>query len=369
MTALDEVDGVTRGTLERYGFDVERFEALRDRVARGELTPESNVVQGAVEPPAADDLERLPAPDEPGHAEAHGAGVEALRAGRVAQVVLAGGMATRFGGVVKGVVEVLGGRSFLDVKLAETARLADELGATIPVALMTSFATDGVTREHVTGLGVPEPAFFPQFVSLRLEPSGALFRNSDGTVSLYGPGHGDLFDALRRSGLLDRLAARGVEHVAVSNVDNLGARIDPAVVGAHVLAGRPLTIEVAAKRGDAGGAPARVAGRLRVVEGPCFPRAFDQGTIAVFSTNTATIALEALAAPIELSWLHVPKVVDGRAAVQLERLYHELSALVPTTFLEVPRGGARGRFMPVKTPEDLPRVRADLEAMLGTSLA
>ena len=25
--------------------------------------------------------------------------------------------------------------------------------------------------------------------------------------------------------------------------------------------------------------------------------------------------------------------------------------------------------MPVKTPEDLPRVRADLEAMLGTSLA
>ncbi len=129
------------------------------------------------------------------------------------------------------------------------------------------------------------------------------------------------------------------------------------------------TIEVAAKRGDAGGAPARVAGRLRVVEGPCFPRAFDQGTIAVFSTNTATIALEALAAPIELSWLHVPKVVDGRAAVQLERLYHELSALVPTTFLEVPRGGARGRFMPVKTPEDLPRVRADLEAMLGTSLA
>ena len=54
------------------------------------------------------------------------AGVEALRAGRVAQVVLAGGMATRFGGVVKGAVEALDGRSFLSWKLGETARLADD---------------------------------------------------------------------------------------------------------------------------------------------------------------------------------------------------------------------------------------------------
>jgi UTP--glucose-1-phosphate uridylyltransferase len=369
MSVLDEVDAATRAVLERYGFDADRFEALRGRVARGELTPESNVVRGAVEPPTADDVDRLPGPGEPGHAEAHGAGVEALRAGRVAQVVLAGGMATRFGGVVKGVVEVIHGRSFLDVKLAETARLADEIGATVPVALMTSFATDAVTREHVGRLEVPEPDYFPQFVSLRLEPSGALFRDGAGAVSLHGPGHGDLFDALRLSGLLERLRAQGVEHVAVSNVDNLGARIDPAVVGAHLLAGTPLTIEVAAKDGDAGGAPARVAGRLRVVEGPCFPPGFDQGSIPVFSTNTATVALEAIAGPVELSWMYVSKQVDGRPAVQLERLYHELSALVPTTCLEVPRGGARGRFMPVKTPEDLPRVRADLEAMLGTSLA
>ena len=36
-------------------------------------------------------------------------------------VVLAGGMATRFGGGVKAVAEAIDGRSFLEVKLGETA--------------------------------------------------------------------------------------------------------------------------------------------------------------------------------------------------------------------------------------------------------
>ena len=44
--------------------------------------------------------------------------------------------------------------------------------------------------------------------------------------------------------------------------------------------------------------------------------------------------------------------------MQFERLYHELSAHVPTTFLVVPRDGPRGRFLPVKEPADLRGVRA-----------
>ena len=40
--------------------------------------------------------------------------------GRIAMLVLAGGMATRFGGGVKAVAEALDGRSFLEVKLGET---------------------------------------------------------------------------------------------------------------------------------------------------------------------------------------------------------------------------------------------------------
>jgi UTP--glucose-1-phosphate uridylyltransferase len=360
MSALDEVDSATREILERFGFDAERFDILRGRVASGELTPVSNVLRGRIEPPEPGDVIPLPVAGDRGYEEAHAAGAAALRSGRIAHVVLAGGMATRFGGVVKAVVDVFPGRSFLDLALSATAALERSLGARIPTCVMSSFATDEVLREHVRGLPVPVPHVFPQLVSLRLEPDGSLFHDDDGQPSLYGPGHGDLFDALRLSGTLADLREAGVEHILVANVDNLGARVDPVVAGMHLLAARPYTAEVAQKEGDSGGAPARVDGVLRLVEGPCFPPDYDQEQLPVFNTNTGLIRLDAIAEPVELSWLVVRKQVDGRRAIQLERLYHELSALVPTTFLQVPRGGPQGRFFPVKEPADLERVRTEL---------
>lgn len=42
----------------------------------------------------------------------------------------------------------------------------------------------------------------------------------------YPPGHGDLYDAITNSGLVDKLLAAGKEYLFVSNVDNLGAVVD-----------------------------------------------------------------------------------------------------------------------------------------------
>ena len=364
---LDEVDADTRGLLDRYGFDPVGFEALRARVASGELSQASNVVQGSVEPPHERDLTPLPARGTEEWTIAREAGIEAIGAGRVAQAVLAGGMATRFGGVVKGAVEALDGRSFLSWKLGETAALGQVLDVEIPVVLMTSFQTDDETRAHVATLDVSAPLWFTQSVSLRLTEAGDLFEEA-GRPSPYAPGHGDLVAGIRGSGTLELLRARGVEHVAVSNVDNLGARLDPVVVGAHLVAGRPMSVEVAPKDGDLGGAPARVDGRLGLLEGPQFPPAFDHERVRVFNTNSATIALAALDRDFDLPWLHVRKQVAGRPAVQLERLYHQVSWEVETTFLEVPRSGLDGRFFPIKEPEDLERSQPGLRELLGASV-
>ena len=362
--SLEALDPETRDLLDRYGFDPDGFELLRERVASGELSQDSNVVRGRVEPPDESDLTRLPERGTDEWTAAREAGVEAIRAGHVAQVVLAGGMATRFGGVVKGAVEALDGRSFLSWKLGETAALGEALGAEVPVVLMTSFQTDDETRAHVAALDVPEPLWFTQSVSLRLTEAGGLFEEA-GRPSPYAPGHGDLVGGLRSSGTLALLRERGVEHVAVSNVDNLGARLDPVVVGAHLAASRPVTVEVAPKEGDMGGAPARVDGRPGLLEGPQFPPGFDQARIRVFNTNSATIALAALDRDFDLPWLHVRKRVDGRTAVQLERLYHQVSWELETTFLEVPRSGPNGRFFPIKEPEDLQRSQQGLRELLG----
>ena len=364
---IDGLDSQTAETLDRFGFDPALFESLRARVATGDLSPESNVVQDTIEPPLTDDLTRLPDPGEPGYEEAHAAGVDAVRRSEVAQIVLAGGMATRFGGVVKAALPAVDGRSFLEIKLSQTRALESRLAADIPVALMTSFATDDVVRAHVTTQGLGDPRIFHQFVSLRLETDGGLFHDDAGKPSLYAPGHGDLFQALHRSGVLIALRESGVRTVTVSNVDNLGARVEPAVIGMHLLSGNPVTCEVARKEGDMGGAPVRVDGRLQLLEGPRFPEEFDQELAPVFNTNTALFDLDALDRDYDLTWLYVQKNADGRTAVQVERVYHEVSAFQPTTYLEVPRRGPRGRFFPIKTPGDLARAQDDLRELLAAS--
>jgi UTP--glucose-1-phosphate uridylyltransferase len=362
-----DVDRDTASVLERFGFDEPLLESLRARVVAGELSPESNLVSGSIEPPRDNDVTPLPSRGDAGYEDARSAGLEALGRSEVAQIVLAGGMATRFGGVVKAVLTAVDGKSFLEAKLEQTSALERALDASVPVALMTSFATDATIRRHVEERGLGDPLVFHQFVSLRLEASGELFRDADGHASLYAPGHGDLFQAVRRSGTLAAMRERGVRIVTISNVDNLGARVDPVVVGAHLAGGRPLTCEVARKEGDMGGAPVRVDGKLQLVEGPRFPPSFDQELAPVFNTNTALFDIDALDEDYDLTWLYVQKTVEGRDAVQLERLYHEVSALVPAQYLEVPRRGPRGRFLPIKTPADLERAEADLRELVSAS--
>jgi len=363
-------DEAAKAVLDEFGFDPELFEELRARVRAGDLSPASNVVLGEVEPPREEDVTQLPAPGEPGYDKARAAGLEALRAGQVAQIVLAGGMATRFGGIVKAVLEAVDGLSFLEAKLGQTAHLERALGCDVSVALMTSFATDAEVRAHLEERELGDPLVFHQFVSLRLDETGDVFlEEEEERVSPYAPGHGDLFRAARTAGVLDVLRERGVRVVTVSNVDNLGARVDPAVVGMHLLCGHPLTSEVAVKEGDLGGAPARVDDRLRLLEGPRFPPSFDQSRIPVFNTNTTLFDLDALDREYELTWMYVRKEVGGRAAVQLERVYHEVSRELPTTYLEVPRRGPHGRFLPIKTPEDLEAAQDDLRELVGADPA
>lgn len=350
------IDAELRADLTRYGFDEPLFEELRARVARRALSPESNWVRGDLDPLREEELAR---PDE----AARDLGEAALARGEVAAAVLNGGMATRFGGVVKGVVPVLDGRSFLEWKLRDAAE------AGVPFAVMNSFATDAATRAFVEERDLPEPLWLTQSVLLRLTPHGELFEE-EGMPSPYAPGHGDFLPSIRRSGLLTQLRARGVRTLMLSNVDNLGARVDPLVIGAHLRAGTPLTAEVTRKRaGDVGGAPVRVDGEPMIVEGFRFPPGFDHERAPVFATNSFLFDLDALDEDYPLTWLYVEKDIGGCRAVQLETLVNELSAFVPTTYLLVPREGARNRFVPVKTPADLDRAQPELRALLGTDLS
>jgi UTP--glucose-1-phosphate uridylyltransferase len=341
-------------TLAENGFNAARLIELAKPLQNG--VPADNFVKGTLTPPTATDVVQLPAPGTAEHARLTALGEASLRRGEYALVVLAGGMATRMGGVVKALVDAIPGKSFLDLRLREVQVLRERYGALPPLWLMTSQSTDEKVRtalsRHLAGDDV---ATFRQELSLRLTPDGNLFLGADGRPSEHAPGHGDLPDALKRSGLLERFVARGGKTLMMSNVDNLGGTIDPLILGFHLAHGLPVTSEVVDKLGsDRGGIPVRVDDKPCVLEEFRIPPSFDPATVRVFNTNVFHFDAKALL-ELDMPWTFftVTKKVEGQPVIQFERLVNEVTSALPTKYLHLPRTGPHSRFLPVKDNEEL----------------
>jgi UTP--glucose-1-phosphate uridylyltransferase len=355
--------------LRARGFDPERLHAwARDL---GEGRDARNRLPGTVEPPAKGDVIDAPVAGTAEHARLEALGLAALRRGEVALCVLAGGMATRMGGVVKALVEALPGTTFLDARLAEREHWQRVSGAVLPMWLMTSHATDAPVREALGDrLDRGRVAVFGQQASLRLDPDGRLFRDDDGSPSMYATGHGDLLDALAAGRLLEPFVAGGGRYLWIANLDNLGASVDPLVLGWHIEQRAPLTVEVVDKLpGDHGGIPVRWNGRPVILESFRLPAGFDDDDVPVFNTNTFVADAAALTAvDPEWTWFRVEKLVDGRPAIQFERLVGELTSVLDSRFLRVPRDGPESRFLPAKDWSELEARRDQFAARLAPLL-
>jgi UTP--glucose-1-phosphate uridylyltransferase len=366
MPTLDEqlakLPPEVRALLDAHAFDVARLRALGDDLRSSTPAEERrdvrNRVKGEVLPPAPNELLDLPAPGTPEHARLAALGAEALRAGELAFCVMAGGMATRMGGVVKALVETFDGLTFLDVRLRENAVLGARAGRPVPLWLMTSDATEAPLRaalkERNAGSHV---ATFSQNLGLRLDPKGDVFLDDEGKPSTHATGHGDLPEALARSGLVQAFHRAGGKYVWITNVDNLGATVDEAILGLFIEQSATVMVEVCPKEeGDRGGIPVHAEGKLQVLEEFRLPRGFDAAQVRVFNTNTFLVRAQALAeAKVPWTYFEVEKKVDGRPAIQLERLLQELTAHLPSAYLRVSRTGTASRFEPVKDNAELAR--------------
>lgn len=328
------------------------FEPLLAAYRSGQLSPDNIRLTETVEAPRAEDILDLSQLDVSQKQQLIELGQTAVARGEVAAIVLAGGMATRFDySAPKGLFPIVGEHSFLEIKIRALC------GQGIHLFLMTSFHTyqpllDFLEAQDYFGFR-DLVSLFQQFKLPRIYANGEI-RRVNGEIDYATSGHGDFVAALKQSQLLDQFLAKGGKWLLFSNIDNLGASFDPLLLGQHIQSGVDMSIEVAAKApGDKGGAPARVSGRLQLVEEFLFPENFDQNQIQVFNTASYIFSAQALQADYDLPWYIVNKKVDGESVLQFEHLAGDLSCSMPLQCLFVDRDQ---RFLPVKQLTDAPKV-------------
>ena len=226
---------------------------------------------------------------------------------------------------------------------------------------MTSHATDEAIREALGGAcdGDGWPCS-PAGVAAA-DPSGRLFRDDDGNLSVTPPAMATCRDALAAERPARRASSAGGGRTCwIANLDNLGAAVDPLVLGWHLEHG-----DAADGRGggQAGGRPRRHPGALERPAGD--PRELPAaGRLRRARRCRCSTPTPSSPTPPRCtssrstgSWFRVEKAVDGRPAIQFERLVGELPAALDARFLQVPREGAQSRFLPAKDHQELARNR------------
>jgi UTP--glucose-1-phosphate uridylyltransferase len=349
---------------------IRSFTSALERVRSGAATL---IPSSELEPaPGVPALEDLPEADP----------ASALRP--VALIKLNGGLATSMGlHEPKSLVEAREGRSFLEIIIGQTLALRRSHGVRLPLVLMNSQATRQPTAsalaEHpeVGVDGVPLDFLQSMVPKLEADTLTPVSWSADPSLEWNPPGHGDVYAALRGSGMLATLLERGFRYAMISNADNLGSTVDARIAAHMAREELPFLMEVVqgteADRKGGHIAQRRRDGQLILRETAQTPEE-DQESFRdyrrwrYYNTNSLWVDLrvleetlaggEGLELPVIVNRKTVdPRDPDSTPVLQLESAMGAAIAAFPgASLLLVPRT----RFAPVKTTDDLLVLRSDV---------
>ncbi len=173
-------------------------------------------------------------------------GVEAIKAGKIAAVLLAGGMGTRLGvDGPKGAYDIGVTKPLyiFEQQMKNLQEVNDKCGVRVPLYIMTSDKnheqTTAFWKEHgYFGYPESEVHFFKQDMAPAVDFDGKIMLETKDTPALSPNGNGGWFGSLARAGLVEDLHKRGVEWLNIYAVDNVLQRIaDPVFLGATIDSG------------------------------------------------------------------------------------------------------------------------------------
>ena len=170
-------------------------------------------------------------------------GLDAIKAGKVGAVLLAGGMGTRLGSdEPKGVYNIgLTKDVFIFQRLIENLMdVVRQADAWIPLYVMTSDKNHNTTTEFFRekeyfGYNPDYVTFFMQDMAPASDYNGKVYMEEKYKMSTSPNGNGGWFLSMMKWGVVDKIKAAGVEWLNVFAVDNVLQRIaDPCFVGATI---------------------------------------------------------------------------------------------------------------------------------------
>ena len=298
-------------------------------------------------------------------------------------VKLNGGLGTSMGlDKVKSMLEVRDGLTFLDIIAHQVLAARKEHDVALPLVFMNSWRTRDDTVSALEGYdlavdGLPLDFLQNMEPKLRADDLTPVEWKADPDLEWCPPGHGDLYTALRGTGLLDRLIEAGFKRAFVSNSDNLGATPDVRVAEWFATSGAPFAIEAVRRTPSdrKGGHFARRTSDERLVLRET-AQTLDEDKEALAdlsrhrfcSTNNLWFDLEAMRDELDrrdgvlgLALIKNTKTVDPADADSPEVIQIEsamgaaIEVFDDSQLIEV----TRERFLPVKTTNDLLVLRSD----------
>merc|ERR1711939_1229531 len=301
---------------------------------------------------------------------------------KLAVVKLNGGLGTSMGCVgPKSVIEVREGMSFLDLSVRQIEHLNRTYDVNVPFVLMNSFNTDDDTAAiikkyegHNIDILTFNQSRYPRILKDSLLPAPKSY--SSKISDWYPPGHGDVFESLYNSGILDQLLERGIEIIFLSNADNLGAIVDLRILQHMVETKAEYIMELTDKtKADVkGGTIIDYEGKARLLEIAQVPKQYVNEFKSIkkfkyFNTNNIWMNLRAVKRVVETNELEM-EIIPNEKSIPADQKGEADQSIVQ---LETAVGAAirhfknahgvnvpRRRFLPVKTCSDLMLVKSNL---------
>ncbi len=306
---LDE-DQRTRLASEVAGIDFDRLDRLIGELVHGE--GEAVASADRVRPIA---VERLPQTDGERVAQrrAAGIGADALAAGEVGVIIVAGGSGTRLGFEgPKGTFPIgpVSSASLFQIHAEKIVALGRRFGRSIPLYIMTSPENHRATVDFFGDhdqFGLDHVRFFVQGQMPAVDrATGRVLLADKDHVALSPDGHGGTLAALAAPGpdgmpsCLDEMRSRGVRTLFYFQVDNPLVRVaDPTFVGLHRDADAEMSFKVVERQSpdEKLGVIVSVDGRPQVIEYTDLPaelagRREPEGRLELWAGSIAVHILE-----------------------------------------------------------------------------